>query len=381
MKSWTSIPFYLWKNTFKRWLEYPVSPASKILLPFLLGVLAIVVLTLFEEVEIELREQLLEHSAYSVVLDEMLTTGDVETTLHRSYEEELMWTSRYGDAIQQIRRPLKSAFFNQRPVPIISHSPASDDQSAQSNNHDKPPMLVLYRNLPGFDGELASITLGEIEAVAVVSPAPDWLVDDLGMDTALSIPIGMADPMMATGFISYTIARLNSIDEVRQFVREAESYYRAERRRVKIVSALPILENLERISGIQRIVRSLIILGCGVILAMTLGSVAWLEYRQDSYLLALLRSFGTPSAILLGHMFLENLCLVMFGVATVWLSWPALYRLGIPKLEEIGLSASPSPVVEVMDLATVAVAALVGVLLAMIPVAVGLRKAPGLTLQ
>ena len=37
MKSWTLIPFYLWKNTFRRWFEYPVSPVSKMLIPALLG--------------------------------------------------------------------------------------------------------------------------------------------------------------------------------------------------------------------------------------------------------------------------------------------------------------------------------------------------------
>ena len=381
MKSWTSIPFYLWKNTFKRWLEYPVSPASKILLPSLLGVLAIVVLTLFQEVERELREQLRKHSAYKVMLDEMVTSGDIATTLHRSFEEELMWTARYGDAIQQVRRPLKSALLRDRPVPIVTHATEMEGLSRDAEAEGKPPSLVMFRSVPGREGDMVSLMLGDMEVVAELRTSPEWLTEDLGMDQALALPVEMAQPMMLNGFISHTIVRLDSIDEVRQFVSEAKSYYKAERRRVKVNSALPVLENLERITGIQRIVRSLIVLGCGIILAMTLGSVAWLEYRQDAYLLALLKSFGTPSLILLVHMFMENLCLVMLGIALVWFSWPVLYRLGMPKLEQIGLNASASPVVEVGDLATVALAALIGVFLAMIPVAFGLRKPAGLILQ
>ena len=64
MKFWTLIPFYLWKNTCRRWLEYPVSPVSKMLIPALLGFLAVIVLTLFGEIERELRLQLEKASVY-----------------------------------------------------------------------------------------------------------------------------------------------------------------------------------------------------------------------------------------------------------------------------------------------------------------------------
>ena len=128
MKFWTSIPFYLWKNTFKRWLEYPVSPLSKILLPALLGVLAIIVLTLFQEVERELRDQLKKHSAYKVVVEEVVTGGSVPTILRRSYEEEVMWKDRYGAALRQLRRPLISASWDRTVnLPILTYTAAVED--------------------------------------------------------------------------------------------------------------------------------------------------------------------------------------------------------------------------------------------------------------
>ena len=125
----------------------------------------------------------------------------------------------------------------------------------------------------------------------------------------------------------------------------------------------------------------MIVLGCGIILAMTLGSIAMARYRQDSYLLALLKSFGTPSIILLFHMFLENLLLVFAGIALVIAVWPQLYGMAGSKLASIGLNATSMPSIPSTDIAIIALSGFVGVVFAMVPVAIGLRKPAGLILQ
>lgn len=381
MKSWTSIPFYLWKNTFKRWLEYPVSPLSKIMLPALLGVLAIIVLTLFEEVERELREQLKRNSAYKVVVEEVVTGAHVPTVLQRSFEEEVLWKDRYGAAVNQLRRPLVSANWkSSQNLPVLTYTAAVEDFADEARS-GAPPMAWLLTSDRRMIGQVESVVLGETQVVAQARELPAWIQHELGRETVLAMPVEMAEAYLYKGFVSQILVEMDSVEGVRQFVKEAEAYYRAEKRRVKVVSALAVLENLERITAIQRVVRSLIVLGCGIILAMTLGSVAWLEYRQDAYLLALLKSFGTPPRTLLVHMFLENLTLVLAGIGSVWIAWPGIYALALPKLRAIGLNASEAMSMDAGDLLTVAAAALVGVLLAMVPVAVGLRKPPGLILQ
>ncbi len=382
MKSWTLIPFYLWKNTFRRWLEYPVSPFSKILIPTLLGFLAIGVLTLFAEIERELRDQLARNSVYNVSISEFVSKANAPTVLQRTYEEELLWTGRYGEnAIRQVRQPLFSVVWNNDGnVPVLAFT-SSLTEFHETGNFELPPTVWLLSDNHHYQNQTVGIELGSRRTTARVRPVPAWISTGLSMETAAMIPIGMIEAKLTEGFINHTIADLESIAEVEDFVTSASAYYRAENRQVKIVSALEILKNLERITAIQRIVRTLIVLGCGIILALTLGSIAWLEYRQDAYLLALLKSFGTPSVVLLFHMFFENLLLVLAGIAFVSAIWIPVYKAASPQLEAIGLTATTMPAIPSDDIAIIVLSGLVGVIFAMVPVAFGLRKPAGLILQ
>lgn len=382
MKSWTLIPFYLWKNTCRRWLEYPVSPVSKVLIPSLLGFLAVIVLTLFSEIERELRNQLARSSVYTVFVSEFVNSENAATLLRRSFEEEVIWTDRYGqDVVKQLRQPFISAGWNRtQTIPLLAFTSSLTDFQLE-DDFENPPIVWLLSDDPGRQAKWEEVSLSGKRTLAKVRPVPPWIRRELAMENAVAVPVEMIEPFLNKGFINHMIANLDSVGEVEHFVRDVSAYYRAEGRQVKIVSAMAILKNLERITGIQRIVRTLIVVGCGIILALTLGSIAWLEYRQDSYLLALLKSFGTPSVVLLFHMFLENLLLVLTGICIVTLTWNPLYGMAVPKLQAIGLQASAMPVIPAEDLMIIVLSGVVGVVLAMVPVAFGLRKPAGLILQ
>ncbi|MBC7980548.1 MAG: ABC transporter permease [Armatimonadetes bacterium] len=382
MKLWILIPFYLWKNTCRRWLEYPVSPASKILIPTLLGFLAVIVLALFAEVERELRVQLEKNSVYTVYVSEFVPADGAATILRRSYEEEILWAGRYRkDVIRQVRQPLVSANWRRtQSIPLLAFTASANDFQ-QATDPESPPTVWLLSDDVRLQGTREEILLSGKRALAEVRPVPPWIRKELSIENAVAAPAEMIEPFLLRGFINHTIAIFQSIEEVEGFVTEMSSYYRAEKRQIKIVSGLGILKNLKRISDIQAIVRSLIVAGCGTILALTLGSVAWLEYRQDSYLIALLKSFGTPSIVLLFHMFLENLILVFIGIFIVNFTWIPLYGIAGPKLREIGFATVAAPAIPAGDLMIIVLASIVGVVLAMVPIALGIRKPAGLILQ
>ena len=382
MKSWTLIPFYLWKNTFRRWFEYPVSPLSKMLIPALLGFLAVIVLTLFGQIERELRLQLEKASVYSVYVSEFVGADKSPTILRKSYEDELMWTGRFGqNTVRQLRQPLMSAYRNRsQTVPVYAFTSAVDVFDGSVAESD-PPTAWLLLDAAGTQQQWEEISISGKRALARTAEIPPWIRKGLSVDNAVLVPVEMVEPFLNQGLIIHTIANLSSVGDVQRFVSEFSAYHRADKRQIKIVSALEILKNLERITAIQRIVRTLIVLGCGVILALTLGSIAWLEYRQDSYLLALLKSFGTPSFLLLVHMFLENLLLVLAGIMVARLAWKPVFETAVPKLHSIGLQAAGVPTLPAGDVAIVFLAGGVGVVLAMIPVAFGLRRPAGLILQ
>jgi hypothetical protein len=382
MKFWTLIPFYLWKNTFRRWFEYPVSPISKMLIPALLGLLAVIVLTLFGEIERELRHQLEKASVYSVYVSEFVAAENAPTILRKSYEDELMWTNRYGEGVvRQLRQPLTSAVWGRSiGVPIYAYASSVEGLDASTRGTDFPVVwLVTEPNVERRLWEGVSIT--EKRTLARTADVPAWIRKGLSVSSALMAPVEMVEPILNKGFINHMLADLKNADEVQKFVVEVGAYHRADKRQVKIVSALEILKNLKRITELQQIVRTLIVVGCGVILALTLGSIAWLEYRQDSYLLALLKSFGTPSSLLLLHMFMENLLLVLVGITLARVAWNPLYEMAAPRMHLIGLNTAKVPVLPSGDLAIIVLAGFLGVLLAMVPVAIGLRRPPGLILQ
>jgi hypothetical protein len=63
------------------------------------------------------------------------------------------------------------------------------------------------------------------------------------------------------------------------------------------------------------------------------------------------------------------------------LSWGALYKIAITKLRAIGLQATELPPIAGADFGIILLAGFIGVLFAMVPVAIGLRKPAGLILQ
>lgn len=381
MKSWISIPFYLWKNTSRRWFEYPVSPVSKILIPVLLGFLSVLVLGLFSLVELELRQRLAQNSAYTVVSNEFVQAGAAATLLGSIQQEEMMLQVRFrASMIISARQPLASAMLQGRSIPVLAFSGRPHESLPDWQTEDPPAIYLMVSDPTRWESE-HEISYGNLWSRAQVHKTPEWMINALAIDEAVIVATELVEPTLRKGFINHTVAHHGDIEQLRRYVDEARAFYRAEGRKVKITSALPILEELERIRHLQSLAKTLIVIGCGVILALTLGSIAWLEYRQDAYLMALLRSFGTPGFILLWHMFMENLALVVSGILLVWFSWRAIYERCLPQMAEFGIQSKEVPELAAQDFWVLMTSGTIGVLLAMVPMAVALRKQPGLLLQ
>ena len=382
MKFWISIPFYLWKNTFSRWIEYPVSPVSKILVPFLLALLAAAVLVFFAKVEAELKARLSDKSIYTVTASEFVGADNASTLLRKSYEEEVMWGQRIGhENFKAVRQPTLSALINRvQSVPLLSYSSSLTDFPADQTS-DHPPILRLLTPDRSYHRQSVEIIIGDRSAIAIGEPMPAWIEKEMMLPMVVMAPVEVIEPYLQRGFIYHTVARFDTIPQVESYVNEARAYYRAEHRQVRISSALELLKNLEQIQLMQKFARSMVVTGCCVILALTLGSVSWLEYRQESYLLALLRSFGTPVWLLFLHMLLENLLLVMAGIAIAFIAWRPLFVSLVPKMQSLGMASMNPASLPVADFAVIISAGIIGVCISMLPVAYGLRKPTGLILQ
>ena len=384
MTHWTSIPFYLWKNTFKRWLENPFPVMVKILIPALLAALGVVALAMFAQIERELELQLRRSSALRVHVVEQVGRERAASMTLRNEADELMWAARFGlekfhFTTQLITTAKAENVRTSRSIPVFTKPSPRTTRVGQVDPQVISPIELLDRREP-YHG-IVNIELGSFRVQAVTRLMPQWVEDLTGSKYAVLVTEEMAVILKRSGYVHHMLVNLSSIEEVEQFVREVRAYSQADGRHVTVTSAVEILRELERIQGIQDMVRRLLVAGCCLILAMTLGSIAWLEYRQDSYLLALLRSFGTPVLILFFHALVENLLLVMLGIFSVVKFWKVIYGVIVENIEMIGFEVTGAPTLPNHDLLLIVGGGLAGVLLAMLPVAFGLRKPPGLTLQ
>lgn len=384
MTHWTSIPFYLWKNTFKRWLENPFPALVKILIPALLAALGVVALAMFSQIERELKLQLQRSSALKVQVSEYVSSENAASMTFRTEADELMWSNRVGSdnlrfATQLLTSARMEGSATARSIPVFS-KPSYTSREADQLDQQNPPVVELLHRRKTHHGT-SIISLGGMKLQAMTQVMPQWVEELSSSNQAVLIPEDMAHPLKRGGYMHHMVAELGSIDEVERFVTELKAYVRADDRQVTVTSAVDILEQLQRIQGIQDIVRRLLVAGCCLILALTLGSIAWLEYRQDSYLLALLRSFGTPSWILFLHALVENLLLVMLGILSVLLCWKLLYKLIVENISVVGFEVPGAPTLPAQDVLLIVFGGLLGVLFAMAPIAVGLRKPTGHTLQ
>ena len=195
------------------------------------------------------------------------------------------------------------------------------------------------------------------------------------------MPIETASLVLENGYTNHTYAVFNSIELASKFQEEFDAFQSANNRYLRIFSSVDILKEIRKIEILQEYVRLGIIISCGIILSLILGAVAWLEFTQETYLIALLKSFGTPPSILLLHSCCENVLLVGGGTLLSFSLWKPIYTAIQNKVTQIPLQPVQSIQIQADDSLIIYAAGLTGVLLAMIPVAIGLRKPAGLILQ
>jgi len=379
MRSWTSIPFYLWKNTCNRWIEHPVSPFAKILLPFLLALLGLLVLVLFSQVETQLRDQLAQRDLRTIVVNEVSNPIDAPAMILRSLDEETMWVNLYGrEKVTVLRQPLVGATSQQSlGIPILAYSHPLEGLPAEDPL--QPGAILLQKNRKAKAPELLNIAKTHFYATPALMPP--WLAKQANTTRAVAMPLPIVMPLLRQGFISTTIIELPEASAVRPAEDLLRAYFKSESRNPRIFSAVEILASLQRLAATQALIRTIIFAAIATILALILGNVAMLEYRQDAYLLALLRSFGVSRYQLLAHTLMENLLLVGSGMALAIVAWQPIYLAGSARLAHLGLQKLTAPEVNILDFQILLAAALAGVLLAMLPITLGLRRPIGGLLQ
>jgi len=186
--------------------------------------------------------------------------------------------------------------------------------------------------------------------------------------------------LLIAGFTRTTILRAGSVNDVQKIHDIVDAANRIEDKRMHVQSNLRILRELEKVKALQS--RSLLLVSflSSLVLGLVFGSLAWMEFREARYLLALIRSFGVGSVTLLVHAILENCMLAVggvllgFGILELFVSQANLVALKMTWLNSPDSFYTKEGCLLVLGAAF-------GGLLSCIPIAIGLRKPLGLVLK
>jgi len=148
-------------------------------------------------------------------------------------------------------------------------------------------------------------------------------------------------------------------------------------------SALPLLKELERLQGRQQQWRALLAGVLGLAVALVFGAIAVLEFRQNLFIGALLRSLGTPGRFLYFRQWFENALLANLAALSAIALVAGLHA------QIFGALGFPPAVLELKDvnpyfsyeIALVLLWVNIGAFLSSLPVAVGLRRPVGAILN
>ena len=336
-------------------------------------------LVFFSESRNQLLQRLKSSDSYTYYISEQISPNNSSVRLQQSLNEEQLWLSKFGrEQITYVRQTNQLLRWNDKPIPTVIYSASSPELYAQQNEH---PQIWLLSTQAKFLNPIEDVYSDSLTISATTRQMPVEMAKHLGIDNAVAIPIEMAESTISSGFYIHLIANLNSISEVEEFATITGAYYSAEHIRVRSFSALSLLQDIDTINKLQTYIRIGIIVTCGIISALIIGTIAWLEYRQESYLLALLRSFGTPRYLLLIHSFFENLILVGLGIILALFGWPHIYDTLIQSIDAVNMRSAANLQLPTLDIIIIISASTLGVVLAMIPVSFGLRKPAGLILQ
>lgn len=140
------------------------------------------------------------------------------------------------------------------------------------------------------------------------------------------VPYPMGRMLLKNGFSEVAVFRSNSVQAMRSTHNKVEAYCAAEDLNFSLFSALPLLIQLELFASMQTYVQSGLALLIIIIVAIVLGNQSLLEFREQQYLFALLRSFGAPLSLIMLAELLEKVLLSLLGV---WLAYMSLEPLAM----------------------------------------------------
>lgn len=371
MSWWIFIHFYLWQNSLRRWWEQPLSLFSKLVVAGLLGLMGSFVVLGLKELGEQLDRRLNDRDTLAVIIFETVPRETALSALLSGECGDQEWRAFGTDASTFLQAATSADTERGQRVQVIAvENPERHglvDDLYFFTEH-QPPDETLEFSIRQYRSEAR--THRPTADARMLLKGRDALIGSAGRLTAA----------LANGFTKSTVLHANSVDDVQRVDNAVAALSRVEGKRMMIQSNLRILLELRKVREIQAQALFWVAAGSSLVLGLVFGSLAWMEFREERYLLSLIRSFGVGRWTLFTHALIENCMLAIggvlagIGVLRLFISHAHLDALKIGWLKTAGSLYGSEGQMLILGAA-------MGGVLSCIPIAIGLRKPLGLVLK
>lgn len=299
MKAWILIVFYLSKDICSRWLEHPGALLARLLVGTLLAALLLFTQAGFLLTGRSLEARVARLGAGTLLLTEVAGPDRTER-------------APLGVLLAPLADRIDLLAFRQ--LPVVARDPLQrSDLLVLAYGHAThralapalaavPPSALHYITADLPPGLPVEVELDGVLRSAFTLAPPAWLARLPLFKPLLLLPDDHAIPWLRQGHLEFCLLLADPAkpETIRDLADAVRTLLLVERRdTAQLQSPEGLLAEISALEATRLRAQAAAGLVGGIVLALVFGAIAGLEYRQNRYIIALLRSFGAPAVLVL----------------------------------------------------------------------------------
>jgi len=306
MISWILTASYLWKDTWKRWLEQPGSILARSVVTIIMVGLSVLLLIGFRMQIEKLRDEISSFGLDNLLVVESITPAEVAAGITADRFRSL---NKWGDLFTG-KRMITSAHLSDGSRSNVVGYTDSDFPGLRSYlSHGQEIFLLTTSKKQGLiiDATIQNTTFSGI----TLNPKEN--ISQLIQNDTLFIPLEYIPEVRKRGYaMTYYLERHPTSPDIATLTNGINSLINIDEGKVEIKSAAPIKKKLDKLERQQSSMRIWLAAILGAAIALIYGVLSILEFRQSMYVSALLKSFGVSRFMLGIRSIFENMLIVNF---------------------------------------------------------------------